>query len=328
MKTTRRALLCKWLRGSIESGKYPGLCWKDKAKGKFVVPWQHGSSREWTLEKDGALFRDWALFKDKFHKGEIVEARKWKSNFRNALNQSKEIEECKEERKKKGEHYRIYRFLKRTKRRDVGRRKTEKKQTAREDKSCVGVKLRSTKPNKRPKKYCNKLFKLETSSKQCPADCSWNKRNTFNDIANKTKELEPRDDRKNISENSNKSKENNPPSLELISTSKEISQVDEELVQTKASSSSDCQIDMNNNGDTKAIEIISAEMSAILNNGILFDSNYGLAKYLDEIDSNDLSLTCDDAYLNTVNNAPCSAKQVFNKIPEFPYFKYLQFEPH
>ena len=69
MKAYRQAGLSKWLLNHITSGTYPGLKWRDKKNSEFSISWRHGSSRQWS-QNDAALFRDWAIYKKKFRKGE------------------------------------------------------------------------------------------------------------------------------------------------------------------------------------------------------------------------------------------------------------------
>ena len=57
------------------------------------MPWKHGSRHGWSVD-DAALFQAWALYTGKYKEGrDIPDPRKWKTNFRCALNALPDIKE-------------------------------------------------------------------------------------------------------------------------------------------------------------------------------------------------------------------------------------------
>ena len=107
----KRLRLRDWLVQKINEGKY-GLRWEgDPKKRTFRVPWKHGSRRGWSLD-DAALFQAWALYTGKYKEGwDIPDPRKWKTNFRCALNALPDIKEIPEKSCPRGKDgFRIYRL--------------------------------------------------------------------------------------------------------------------------------------------------------------------------------------------------------------------------
>nr|DBA22465.1 TPA: hypothetical protein GDO54_013491 [Pyxicephalus adspersus] len=82
-----------WLVEQIESGKYPGLMWDDEEKTCFRIPWKHAGKQDFRHDEDAAIFKAWALYKNKFQNGDKVDAAAWKTRFRCALNKSPEFQE-------------------------------------------------------------------------------------------------------------------------------------------------------------------------------------------------------------------------------------------
>ena len=111
MHYRKRLRLRDWLVQKINEGKY-GLRWEgDPKKRTFRVPWKHGSRRGWSLD-DVALFQAWALYTGKYKEGrDIPDPRKWKTNFRCALNALPDIKEIPEKSCPRGKDgFKIYRL--------------------------------------------------------------------------------------------------------------------------------------------------------------------------------------------------------------------------
>ena len=111
MHHRKRLRLRDWLVQNINEGKY-GLKWMGDPKERtFRVPWKHGSRHGWSVE-DAALFQAWALYTGKFKKGrDRPDPRKWKTNFRCALNALPDIKEEREKSCPRGKDaFKIYRI--------------------------------------------------------------------------------------------------------------------------------------------------------------------------------------------------------------------------
>ncbi|XP_054246701.1 interferon regulatory factor 7 [Indicator indicator] len=72
-----------WLLAAVESGKYPGLCWTDRSRRCFRVPWKHNARRDVT-SSDVEVFKAWAVVSGHYE-GCPEDPAKWKTNFRCAL---------------------------------------------------------------------------------------------------------------------------------------------------------------------------------------------------------------------------------------------------
>ena len=125
-----RLPLRSWLKRKIDSGEIAGLEWMDREKQMFRVPWKHASRQNWNI-KDVGLFMGWAMYTGKFKEGkDKPDPKRWKTNFRCALNALPDIEHVPEEDSTRGQDaYRVYVMKpinKRRKRRSEAKlRKTE-----------------------------------------------------------------------------------------------------------------------------------------------------------------------------------------------------------
>lgn len=101
-----------WLTETINLGTIAGLEWIDKEKTMFTIPWKHAARHGWDLEKDACLFQKWAIHTGKHTKGQTMDPKTWKANFRCALNSLPDIEEVKDRSVNKGHHaMRVFRML-------------------------------------------------------------------------------------------------------------------------------------------------------------------------------------------------------------------------
>ena len=112
MHHRKRLRLRDWLEQKINEGNY-GLRWVGDPKERtFRVPWKHGSRHGWSVE-DAALFQAWALYTGKYKEGrDIPDTRKWKTNFRCALNALPDIKEIRGKSCPRGnDAFKIYRLF-------------------------------------------------------------------------------------------------------------------------------------------------------------------------------------------------------------------------
>lgn len=109
-RSTRK--LRSWIIEQLESGQFPGVCWDDADKTMFRIPWKHAGKQDFREDQDAALFKAWALYKEKTKEGELGNAAVWKTRLRCALNKSSEFEEVPERgRMDVAEPYKVYRIL-------------------------------------------------------------------------------------------------------------------------------------------------------------------------------------------------------------------------
>lgn len=110
VRCTRK--LRSWIVEQVESGHFPGVCWDDAAKTMFRIPWKHAGKQDFREDQDAAIFKAWALFKEKHKDGDIGHPAVWKTRLRCALNKSSEFEEVPERgRMDVAEPYKVYRIL-------------------------------------------------------------------------------------------------------------------------------------------------------------------------------------------------------------------------
>ncbi|KAG8509367.1 Interferon regulatory factor 9, partial [Galemys pyrenaicus] len=104
--------LRNWVVEQVESGQFPGVCWEDKEKTMFRIPWKHAGKQDFREDQDAAFFKAWAEFKGKYKKGDMEGPATWKTRLRCALNKSPEFEEVPERGRMDGtEPYKVYRLL-------------------------------------------------------------------------------------------------------------------------------------------------------------------------------------------------------------------------
>ncbi|XP_068707185.1 interferon regulatory factor 2-like isoform X2 [Montipora capricornis] len=112
MHQRKKLRLRDWLVENIDAGLH-GLKWEGHPdKQTFRVPWKHGSRHGWSVKDDAALFRAWATYTGKYKEGkDKPDPRKWKTNFRCALNALPDIEEIREKSCPRGKDaFKIYRM--------------------------------------------------------------------------------------------------------------------------------------------------------------------------------------------------------------------------
>ncbi|KAM6202550.1 interferon regulatory factor 9 [Rhynchocyon petersi] len=109
-RSTRK--LRDWLVEQVESAKFPGVCWDNKDKTMFRIPWKHAGKQDFREDQDAALFKAWAMFKGKYKEGDPEGPAAWKTRLRCALNKSPEFQEVPERSHMDGaEPYKVYRLL-------------------------------------------------------------------------------------------------------------------------------------------------------------------------------------------------------------------------
>ncbi|XP_053323925.1 interferon regulatory factor 9 [Spea bombifrons] len=109
-RSTRK--LKPWLVEQVESGKFPGLVWDDEKKNCFRIPWKHAGKQDFRHDEDAAIFKAWALFKNKLRPEDKIDPAAWKTRLRCALNKSPEFEEVPERSQLDiSEPYKVYRIV-------------------------------------------------------------------------------------------------------------------------------------------------------------------------------------------------------------------------
>uniref|UniRef100_A0A8C6ZCL2 IRF tryptophan pentad repeat domain-containing protein n=1 Tax=Nothoprocta perdicaria TaxID=30464 RepID=A0A8C6ZCL2_NOTPE len=102
-----------WLVAQIDSGRYPGLRWENRARTLFRIPWKHAAKQDYRQQQDAALFRAWAIYKGKYHEGtDKADPSTWKTRLRCALNKSTDFQEVPERSQLDiSEPYKVYQIV-------------------------------------------------------------------------------------------------------------------------------------------------------------------------------------------------------------------------
>ncbi|XP_056626566.1 interferon regulatory factor 3 isoform X5 [Triplophysa dalaica] len=79
-----KPLFVPWLYDQIQSERYPGVCWKNKERTTFSIPWKH-ASRQDSNNDDGLIFKAWAQTSTARDSKINTDPSVWKRNFRSAL---------------------------------------------------------------------------------------------------------------------------------------------------------------------------------------------------------------------------------------------------
>ncbi|XP_078501082.1 interferon regulatory factor 9-like [Lissotriton helveticus] len=110
VRSTRK--LKQWMIEQVDSGKYPGLTWDDPDHTCFRIPWKHGGKQDFRHHEDAAIFKAWAIYKNKYKDGDKMEAAIWKTRLRCALNKSPEFAEVPDRSQLDiSEPYKVYRLV-------------------------------------------------------------------------------------------------------------------------------------------------------------------------------------------------------------------------
>ncbi|NXU50130.1 IRF3 factor, partial [Turnix velox] len=113
-----------WLLSAVSSGRYPGLCWIDKSRGIFRVPWKHNARKDITTS-DVEIFRvgemrgrghcahptcthqAWARVSGRYE-GYPEDPAKWKTNFRCALTSTRMFEKVEDNSKRGDDPHKVF----------------------------------------------------------------------------------------------------------------------------------------------------------------------------------------------------------------------------
>ncbi|KAK2142284.1 hypothetical protein LSH36_977g02054 [Paralvinella palmiformis] len=104
-----RVLMRAWLVKRVEEGQIPGLVWDDAAHTMIRIPWVHGSRHAWAIEKHSKLFQAWAEHSGRYD-GHGINPKRWKANFRCALNSLSDVHEVRKLRRKGQSAYKVYKL--------------------------------------------------------------------------------------------------------------------------------------------------------------------------------------------------------------------------
>jgi hypothetical protein len=118
-----RVLMRPWLEQQANSGEIPGLYWYNKERKEIRIPWKHGSRSGWSID-DCRVYYAWAMHTGKVNSSPM-QPKKWKANFRCALNSLPDVQELTQLYQKRGtDPYKVYVLMP-----EIGRKKNPTKKT-------------------------------------------------------------------------------------------------------------------------------------------------------------------------------------------------------
>lgn len=100
----------EWLQSQANRRSIPNMEWYNKERTMIRIPWKHGSRSGWTIE-DCQLYRAWAQYTGKCC-DDVDEPKRWKANFRCALNSLPDVKEIKDLAQTRGKDpYKVYQLV-------------------------------------------------------------------------------------------------------------------------------------------------------------------------------------------------------------------------
>ncbi|KAL5018867.1 hypothetical protein ScPMuIL_004589 [Solemya velum] len=109
VRPLERQRMRPWMLAQLNEGKTPGLSWVKKSEGIFKITWRHAARHGYNARSDADLFQKWALHTGRLNCGDH---KKWKANFRCALNSLPDLTERREMGISKGSNaYKVFQFL-------------------------------------------------------------------------------------------------------------------------------------------------------------------------------------------------------------------------
>lgn len=112
IRPLERQKMRPWLHNLLINDGVPSMKWESKKDGTFRIAWRHAARQGWNPTDDADLFERWAKHTGKYIEGDEPDPKRWKANFRCALNSLPDVEELKEKSVRKGNNaFKIYRFL-------------------------------------------------------------------------------------------------------------------------------------------------------------------------------------------------------------------------
>ncbi|XP_069124950.1 interferon regulatory factor 2-like isoform X2 [Argopecten irradians] len=112
IRPIERQKMRPWLMNLLLHENVTGLSWLSKRERTFRISWRHAARQGWNPDKDADLFEKWARHTGKHMDNDVPDPKRWKANFRCALNSLPDVAEVKEQGIKKGQNaFKVYRFL-------------------------------------------------------------------------------------------------------------------------------------------------------------------------------------------------------------------------
>ncbi|XP_078329513.1 uncharacterized protein LOC111100791 isoform X1 [Crassostrea virginica] len=109
IRPVERQKMRPWLLEHLDSGSIPGLSWQNRTQRIFRISWKHAAHNCFNRTRDSDLFERWAYHTGRHHDGNH---KRWKANFRCALNSLPDVIELKDLGVRKGDNaFKVYKFI-------------------------------------------------------------------------------------------------------------------------------------------------------------------------------------------------------------------------
>ncbi|XP_021363393.1 interferon regulatory factor 2-like [Mizuhopecten yessoensis] len=112
IRPIERQKMRPWLMNLLLHENVTGLSWLSKRDRTFRISWRHAARQGWNPDKDADLFEKWARHTGKHMDNDDPDPKRWKANFRCALNSLPDVAEVKDQGVRRGQNaFKVYRFL-------------------------------------------------------------------------------------------------------------------------------------------------------------------------------------------------------------------------
>ncbi|XP_061185424.1 uncharacterized protein LOC133193476 isoform X3 [Saccostrea echinata] len=109
IRPVERQKMRPWLLEHLDSGSIPGLSWQNRTQRIFRISWKHAAHNCFNRTRDSDLFERWAYHTGRHHDGNH---KRWKANFRCALNSLPDVIELRDLGVRKGDNaFKVYKFI-------------------------------------------------------------------------------------------------------------------------------------------------------------------------------------------------------------------------
>ncbi|XP_062567150.1 interferon regulatory factor 1-like isoform X2 [Saccostrea cucullata] len=112
IRPIERQKMRPWLVNLLNNENIEGFSWESQERETFRISWRHAARQGWDPEVDAGLFELWAKHTGKYVVGDEPDPKRWKANFRCALNSLPDVKQLKDQGQRKGKDaYKVYQFL-------------------------------------------------------------------------------------------------------------------------------------------------------------------------------------------------------------------------
>ncbi|XP_060071776.1 uncharacterized protein LOC132551616 [Ylistrum balloti] len=170
-RPVERQKMRPWLIQLLDNNTADGLSWVDRKQGSFRINWKHGARNGWNINKDANVFELYAIHTGRHTKNQSPNPKRWKANFRCALNSLDDVTEVKSEGSTRGTNaYRVFKFLE-EKKKQIKRRRHQSTESDEDSGVESPSTSKKTRPYRlRPRQRKKRFVKKEAESSSDSSD--------------------------------------------------------------------------------------------------------------------------------------------------------------